>query len=51
MLDTGSGGGGERPASAHKLKAGLVRNAAVQIRMTAFWIVSKRASCDGGAGT
>jgi len=31
-----------RAASGHKLRAALVRNAPVQIRMVAFWIVSWR---------
>ena len=38
-----------RSASSHELRAGLVRNAPRLIRMGAFWIVSRKTSCDDGA--
>lgn len=40
---------GGRPASAHRLIWGLVRKAPVHIRMTEFWMGSRRASWDFGA--
>jgi len=40
---------GEMPSSVHRLKAGVVRKAAVINRIAELWMVSMIASCEGGA--